>query len=263
MLDQSGGGRGKCNRWRVADPRSLSAVPSPSQSAPPPALAPPQLPLVALARPLVPPADGEPVRSPGVAPGSGIPGINPGQISTSAVPETPAQTPAETPAPFARVGTESRNQRTTPPVPPEGGRRSGVEIREPFTTDRGRRRLRTVVADSSELRPLAVGDRDVWQEMRGVLRQQLGDGPFEVWFASVDLVAASAVDGALLLASEDPVLLPWLRVRWAPLLVGLSQRFGQPLRIATDRELAIRAATARDGVQPSDLSVNTDRQEAV
>jgi hypothetical protein len=278
-LAQAGGGRARRNLWCVIDPcvvRSSSSLSARSRVLPGPR----QMPLLAAVRTSAEdrgsghhigtgdgsrhPADGGVclAGNPGINPG-----VNPGQSRTPSLPETPAQTPAETPAPYARAGRESQIQRTTPPDPPEGGQPNAVIVTEHFTSDRGRRRTRRVRADPAELAAITATDREMWETIRGRLREQLGVSAFEIWFAAQELIAVSSQDRALLLAGPADTR-RWVASRYRLLFEALSDECGRCVRPATDRELAVHRAVVQSAASTQDrgdaASLNDhDQQEAM
>jgi hypothetical protein len=246
VLAEAGGGRSRCNRWRVAISTEHSSFEDRSHGAE--VAAPSGLSLEAVA------AGENPV-------------VNPGQNRTPSGSETPSETPSQTPSSRARPGKESQNQRTTPPDPPEGGHGERVSILEEFVNDRGRRRQRLVQADpATELSPTTAADHAAWKACRQLLREALGDSMFEIWLAPFELIAVSRIDGALLIAggAESQT---WVERRYGRVLASVSGRCGRLVRVASDRELALhRAVLASEAgglIDAPSPSSTHDHQEAV
>ena len=277
VLEQSGGGRGHRNVWRILDATQTGSSPR-RPAAPRPTPAPGQMPLVAVVRSdrqASATAEARPSADVGPAPHSAPaamgnsgrnPGVNPGQNRTPRASETPAQTPAETPPPEPRAGREPKNQTTTPPDPPRGGPSTAVAVIEHFESDRGRRRQRMVSARAGELCALSAADHDDWRRFRDLLRHSLGCSAFEIWLADYVPIACSDVDQALLVAGCRETH-QWVAVRYRDLFNALSARIGRTVRPATERELALHDALASRGpaVRPGAGAgaINHDHEEAV
>ena len=255
-----GGGRARQNEWRVQDPRQGAAASLPAQGRAR-ASSRPQLDCGRAAAAVSRPSgeEGERGRANWAAgrvsrrlDGAKNPGVNPGQNGTPQ-PETPAETPAQTPARYARVGRESRNlESTRPPDPPEGGLGRPVRVIEPFVSDRGRRRTRTVQVDPDELTALTARDRELWPALRVHILDAVGATAFEVWLSTLTPLAVSAVDGALVLATSRSETQVWVRGRYRQLFTSLDAIAGRPVRLASDRELALHHALSPAGCPSTD-----------
>jgi hypothetical protein len=81
----------------------------------------------------------------------------------------------------------------------------------------------------------------VWQQVKAALRQALGADQFGAWLADLRPVAIAAEDRALLL-DGPPQARTWVGQRYGALLAGASAPLGLPVRIVSDRELALIAA---------------------
>ena len=245
-LDEQGGGRSRCNRWRLT---AAAAAEMPSRLD---------------AAMLIPTLAAEENLSSGR---NENPVVNPGQNRTPSGPETPSQTPPETPSSRAGTGREPQNQRTTPPDPPEGGHPDRVVIVEDFVSARGRHRQRHVSAvPAAELSPIGPADRDDWSVCRELLRRVVGDSTFEIWMADLELIAVSRADQALLITGRPETAL-WVSRRYGRLLASLTDHCGRPVRVATERERQLHTA-ARPVPPPSSqrtvsLSPRPDQQEVV
>jgi hypothetical protein len=190
---------------------------------------------------------------------------NPGQNRTL----SPAQTPAQTPAPNARAGREPQNLLTTPPDPPEGGRAARLEISEVYLSPAGRRRSRTVHVDRAavraELQPPTGPDQAAWLEIRQALRDAVGQGLFEVWFSSLQLVAV-ADPGEVLLLVGPPATHSWVAQRHARTLAAAAERLHRVARPASSRELALLDALGAHQPPAAEPDLTTslpEDQEAV
>ena len=281
VIEAAGGGRARCNRWRVANARAPEMEPLPERRRV--AVPAHQPPLLAVARELDAPVvqndllvgSAETANRPHTAergadqsafPATN-PVVNPVQNRTPSRPKTPSQTPPETPSPYVRAGRESQNLRTTPPNPPEGGPSAAVEISEQFVTERGRRRTRRIEVNLSELSPAAAVDREAWQVVRRRLGEMAGSSTFEIWLAGFELIAVSVRDRALLIAAPGEIH-GWAAARYRHLFQALSAGCGRQVRPATDRELAVHHAIEqqRAGLltRAASSSPNDhDQQEAV
>jgi len=291
VLDATGGGRARTNRWLLRDPREAGAEPvlgRRTRVAPNgtdrPLLATAREPgAVQAARAAATAADRDVVKGPGLSgvsepkprqfrtvyagmgPGlSGVSGLNPGQSRTVS-PKTPPQTPPQTPPPNARTGREPKNPGTLPPSPPDGGSRAGsVTIVEDYVTERGRKRQRTVVVEldqaHEQLRQPAEVDLGDWERIRCELRCAVGESMFEIWLAPLHLVGADR-NGCLLLASPPPTR-SWLGERYGRLLEKTGRSTARGVRLATDRELQLlnRLAAAQ---RPLLTDQSDDHEEAV
>jgi hypothetical protein len=280
-IEAAGGGRARCNRWRVADARASELEPrTERRSIPLPAHQPPLLAVARERDPAVVENDlsvgsTETANRPHMAergtdrptfPATN-PVVNPVQNRTPSRPETPSQTPPETPSPYVRAGRESQNLRTTPPDPPEGGQPVSVEITESFITERGRRRTRRIEVSLTELSPAAAVDREAWQVVRRRLGEMAGSSTFEIWLAGFELIAVSVRDRALLIAAPGEIH-GWAAARYRHLFQALSAGCGRQVRPATERELAVHHAIEqqRAGLPTRAASSSPndhDQQEAV
>jgi hypothetical protein len=146
-------------------------------------------------------------------------------------------------------------------------------ITEPYTSPRGRHRVRTIHVDRAvaarELLPLDEPDHAAWRQLRAALRLRLGDARFEIWIAPLSPVTVSAVGHELLLDGPAPVR-TWIAQRFAAALGEASDACGCSARIITDRELALLSAlSASSGVsadgaaQPDFHPITLDDQEAI
>ena len=273
VAESCAGGRGRTNRWRLADPGALG-TPLPARQRVAPARN--ARPLLSTATPVAPQAEnpGRDRTVSGVNPGQNrtvsglnpgqdrtllplnpgqdrtVSGINPGQDRTVS-PETPAQTPAETPAPKARAGREPENQENNyPPNPPEGGSPTqSVTIVEDYLTDSGRKRPRRVVIEldaiREQLREPSDGDLADWERIRGELRLLAGESMFEIWLAQLQL-AATDPGGCLLLAAPAATR-GWVAERFARAFDRAGRVADRSVRLVDDRELRLLDALASRG----------------
>ena len=273
ILLTSGGGRGKANRWELADPRLLATArrkPERARRVPPPAGARPLLTPVARRDPATSHDAGAPVAVelpreanpgqdqtlPAVNPGqdrtlpAGYPGQDrtllagyPGQDRTVLDPETPAETPAQTPAPNARAG---RNPRTPeperhPPNPPAGGSSGdSITIEETFVTDRGRRRPRRVTVDLEAVRRTlgtpGAADLATWARIRRSLLELVGESTFAIWLDGIEVIAIDA-DAALVLDIPQATR-GWVTTRFGRAIEGCAKQTGCTVRFANDVQAA-------------------------
>ena len=249
-LDEQGGGRSRCNRWRLIA-AAAAQMPSGLDAAM-------LIPTLAAEEDLSSGRSENPVTNPVV---------NPGQNRTPSHQETPSQTPPETPSSRAGTGREPQNQRTTPPDPPEGGHPDRVVIVEDFVSSRGRHRQRQVTAvPAAELSPIRPADHDAWNACRELLRQAVGNSTFQIWMADLELIAVSRRDQALLITGRPETAL-WVSRRYGRLLASLADHCGRPVRVADERERQLYVAA---GAIPSPSSQRTvsrsprpDQQEVV
>ena len=240
-LPETGGGRSRCNTWRVVAGSEDVASQHANESA-----------IAAISE-----CEDEqlltsenPVTNPVV---------NPGQNRTPAR----AETPPETPSSRARAGKESQNQRTTPPDPPEGGQRDRVVIVEDFVSSRGRHRQRQTAADpAAELSAIGDVERRHWSICRELLRERLGASIFDIWLASFELVAVSRKDRALLIGGR-PEAAVWVGGRYGRVLASLADFVGRPVRVISDRERQMLAHVSADARNPLTVSSTSrhDHQE--
>jgi hypothetical protein len=117
-----------------------------------------------------------------------------------------------------------------------------VLITEPYTSPRGRHRVRTIHVDRAvaarELLPLDEPDHAAWRQLRAALRLRLGDARFEIWIAPLSPVTVSAVGHELLLDGPAPVR-TWVAQRFAAVLAEVCDACGCSARIVSDRELVL------------------------
>jgi DnaA N-terminal domain len=179
--------------------------------------------------------------------------------------ETPAKTPAETPAPNARAGSEPLNPRIRedPPSPPEGGSSpDSIVIEETFVTACGRTRRRPVRIDLNEVRRglgmPGLADRDDWAQIRGRLREIVGDSMFEVWLGPLALIAIDP--SGTLVVDAPPSTFSWLRQRYGRVIARCADEASRALRFAEEPE---RHAFAREGRAPASAvrAVHTNQRE--
>jgi hypothetical protein len=157
-------------------------------------------------------------------------------------PETGAENPAENPAANARAGREPQNPRIPehPPIPLAGGRPSrSMMIEQTFISDRGRKRRRLVPVDLGAIRrglavPTAADRRD-WEQIRGVLRDKLGESRFEIWLGRVELIAIDS-DRRLVLAVPAATA-GWMRERFGRVLMTSASSVHREMRFADQPEL--------------------------
>jgi hypothetical protein len=172
--------------------------------------------------------------------------------------ETPPQTPPDTPPHNARAG---RNPRTpepsTPPNPPKGG--SGgdsILVEETYITERGRRRPRLVAVDLGVVRERlrAAGEEDlpVWERVRALLREAVGESTFDLWLAPLELIALD-LEGALVVSAPRETV-GWVARRFGRILDGAAERAGRQLRVADELERqaaeSLPSAAKRDCQSP-------------
>ena len=189
---------------------------------------------------------------------AGAPPAKPGQDRTRWN-QNPAQNPAETPAPNARAGREPQNPRTVdPPSPPEGGSVTReLLVEETYVTERGRKRRRMVrvdvVAVRDRLATAGGGDREAWEQIRGLLLEGVGKSTFELWLARLELVAVDC-DGSLVI--DAPVATRgWVVKRFSRLLERCAARAGRVVRFASEHE---RLALVQ---RPGDVPVALSREQ--
>jgi hypothetical protein len=260
-LDTGLGGRGNTNAWTLTLPDGVSPA-RPSRAVPP-----------AEARPLLASvrsaADGQgrdaryqargSKKSAGIDTVSASKGAVAGTVcpgkgaSTRTVlkeraPKRAPKRAPQTPPPNARTGREPQNPRTQkdPPAPLWHESSTGsLAVEESYLTDRGRRRRRKVYVDLGEVRRgLALpttDDQGVWERIRGLLGETVGESRFAIWLAGLELVA---VDRAgKLVVGAPPETAVWVWDRFGRALTTCAQRLGRELRIVTGPE---RAALERD-----------------
>ena len=118
-------------------------------------------------------------------------------------------------------------------------------VEESYLTDRGRTRRRKVNVDLEEVRRgLALpttDDRGVWERIRGLLGETVGESRFAIWLAPLELVAVDRA-GKLVIGAP-PETAAWVWDRFGRALTTTAERLGRELRIATGPE---RAALERD-----------------
>ncbi len=264
------GGRGNTNRWQVLDPQKDAGDPrrpSSRRRVAPPAGAPPLVVPVPEPGPNEATTDADavvggaaeidgcgetasikggqdrtlsPVNRPVL---TGVSDVKGGQDRTVFDPdwaETPAQTPAQTPAPNARAG---RNPRTPepkehPPAPEEGSADQSITIEETYLTDRGRRRRRRVNVNLDEIRrTLGVpgpADHAVWERIRELLVERVGESTFDIWLDAVRMVAVDT-DGALVLDGPEGTR-SWVRERYGRVIADCAERAGGTVRFASEAQ---------------------------
>lgn len=254
-LFEDGGGRGRLNRWRVAQPsQALGAAPTGQRRRAP---VPRQLPLLS-------PVRSQPIAGAGSGSGAGavaarsekgpgLSGVSVGKgpdvsgVSPRKRPDltgvsggNPAKTPPETPPPNARGGRESLNPGTrNPPNPPHGGSQSQwATIDESYVSDRGRRRRRSVRIDLHEVHralhvPTAV-DRNDWQQIRHQLRRSVDESTFAIWLEPIELTATDQEQRLVVAAPASTAA--WTSQRYRRLLTAVATHVGRDLRFATEAE---------------------------
>jgi DnaA-like protein len=244
-LLQSGGGRGRTNRWKihlVGGPIASRATPRPETP---------------------PPAAG--------AGRSGTPPETPPQRRFGA--ETVPQTLPETPPPHARGGEEALNPRTgDPPDPPRGGRAQQVLVEQQVTTEAGRRRCRVVLVDAAELCPgwrEPVGDdHRAWEAICTSLIDRVGEQMFAIWLTPLELVAIDCDEALVVSAPEETR--SWVASRFGTAITTATRAAGRGAVIAdAAQEEAIRllwgsrvpnAGRSRSGgALPSTMAVRVER----
>jgi hypothetical protein len=112
-------------------------------------------------------------------------------------------------------------------------------IEQTFISDRGRKRRRLVPVDLGAIRrglavPTAADRRD-WEQIRGVLRDKLGESRFEIWLGRVELIAIDS-DRRLVLAVPAATA-GWMRERFGRLLMTSSSSVDREMRFADPPEL--------------------------
>ena len=118
-----------------------------------------------------------------------------------------------------------------------------------------------MTADPTELIGLDVEVRGCWPTVRKRLIALVGVTQFGVWLSAIEPIGVSAVDGALVLATSSPEAHVWSRGRYGHLIHQLSPIAGRPVRLASDRELALHGARRRS--DPSSASDPVSHQEAL
>jgi hypothetical protein len=160
----------------------------------------------------------------------------------------PAKTPSETPPPHARARNEPLNPRTrNPPNPPEGGSTERwVIIEESQVSDRGRRRRRPIRVDLNEIRrgldSPSADDLTAWRQVRRRLQRQVGEDMFAIWLEPIELLAVDP-DQRLVLAAPAPTA-AWTSKRFGRLLATTASELGRDLRFANEAERRASEACA-------------------
>ena len=179
--------------------------------------------------------------------------------------QTPAETPAKTPAPNARAGREPLNPRTRedPPSPPEGGSSpDSILVEETYVTAHRRKRRRAVRIDLDEVRRglglPGLADRNHWEQIRGRLRELVGDSMFEIWLEPLELIAIDP--GGALVICAPPATLSWLRHRFGRVIARCAADASRRLRFAEEPE---RQAFVREQPAPASAvrAVHTNQRE--
>ena len=120
-----------------------------------------------------------------------------------------------------------------------------MRVEECYVTDRGRTRRRKVNVDLDEVRrglaAPTTDDRGVWERIRGLLGETVGESRFAIWLAPLELVAVDRA-GRLVIGAP-PETAVWVWDRFGRVLSTCAERLGRELRIATEPE---RAALERD-----------------
>jgi hypothetical protein len=151
----------------------------------------------------------------------------------------------------------------TPPAPEGGSGGEQVLVEETYLTERGRRRRRLVAVDLGGVRARrgAAGEADLaaWKQVRGLLREAVGESTFEIWLASLELIAVD-VEG-MLIVSAPAETVGWVARRFGRILDAAAQRAGRTLRVADEVERRAAEPLVPAAVAPAStatVSVSTD-----
>jgi hypothetical protein len=92
----------------------------------------------------------------------------------------------------------------------------------------------------------------------------VGDSMFEIWIAGLELIAVARVDGALLISGRPETAL-WVERRYGRILASLADHGGPPVRIASDRERQLHAASLADPSATAQraVSLSSSHQEVI
>ena len=141
---------------------------------------------------------------------------------------------------------------------PSGGSQADQTlVEETYVTERGRKRRRMVrvdvVAVRDRLATAGGGDREAWEQIRGLLLEGVGKSTFELWLARLELVAVDC-DGSLVI--DAPVATRgWVVKRFSRLLERCAARAGRVVRFASEHE---RLALVQ---RPGDVPVALSREQ--
>jgi hypothetical protein len=144
-----------------------------------------------------------------------------------------------------------------------------VQIVEDYTSDRGRRRQRTVLIDPDEIRQLrSPGDADQvdWQRIRDELRGAVGESVFAIWLEPLRLRAID--QGGALVVSGPHATRRWAHARFGGALDRAGDALGRQARLADDRELQLLDAISpsspgAEGASVRPPQTSHDHKEAV
>jgi hypothetical protein len=103
-----------------------------------------------------------------------------------------------------------------------------MAVEESYLTDRGRLRRRKVYVDLDEVRRglglPTTDDRDVWERIRGLLSETVGESRFAIWLAGLELVAIDRA-GKLVIGAP-PETAVWVWDRFGRALTTCAERLG-------------------------------------
>jgi DnaA N-terminal domain len=84
------------------------------------------------------------------------------------------------------------------------------------------------------LRAAGEADLAAWEQVRAFLRETVGESTFEIWLASLELIAVD-LEGILIL-SVPAETVGWVGRRFGRILDGAAQRAGRSLRVTDEVE---------------------------
>jgi DnaA N-terminal domain len=116
-----------------------------------------------------------------------------------------------------------------------------------------------VAAVRERLAVAGTGDRDAWEQIRGLLLEGVGESTFELWLARLELVAVDR-DESLVIDAPGATR-GWVVTRFSRLLERCAAQAGRVLRFASEHER--RALAQRPGDVPVALSREQDPADPV
>ena len=124
-------------------------------------------------------------------------------------------------------------------------------------SERGRRRRRRVTVDlvavRAQLVALRPADRGVWDQIRALLIEAVGESMFEIWLSQLELLAVDR-DGRLMVGTPEATR-GWVCTRFGRLLERCADRAGRRIRFADERE---QAALERSAAATPSLAAARD-----
>lgn len=107
------------------------------------------------------------------------------------------------------------------------------------------------------LRAAGEADLAAWEQVRAFLREAVGESTFEIWLASLELIAVGVERMLIVSAPADTV--GWVERRFGRILDAAAQRGGRRLRIADEVERKAAQSLTSDAAAnaraaPADVS---------